>query len=487
MKVRTRFAPSPTGNLHIGGIRAALYPYALAKKNDGEFILRIEDTDQTRKVEKGEEKIMQDMENYGLEWDEFYRQSDRQDIYKEYAEKLVESKNAYYSFETKEELDNARQLAQDNKQVFRYRSPNRDMPLGEAKERVANGDSYVIRLKSPEEEELIFTDVVQGSMKFNTREVDDTVLLKSDGFPTYHLAVVVDDHLMEITHVLRGFGWIPSIPKHILIYRAFGWEMPVHGHMTDILNPDGKGKLSKRHGAVSANSFLERGYLPEAILNFLMLLGWSSPEARQHGKGEREFFSMEDFIEMFDLKDLNKSNQRFDPQKLDWFNQSYIQTLELDDLENRFTNWLKKYSDDKELKSQINEKGPDFLQEIIKLEHTRIKTLADLPESIKFFYEKPNKVDLLGLKKLKKLSKEQAHLVLSDYVTILEDEDLEKMSHDDWEVGLRKLADGYELKHGLVFMVLRVAITGSTATPPLFETMQILGKEEVLERIKTYL
>jgi len=373
MKVRTRFAPSPTGNLHIGGIRSALYPYALAKRHGGEFILRIEDTDQTRKVEGGEEQIKDVLKLFGLEWDEFYRQSDRKDIYKEYAEKLVESGNAYYSFETKAELEAARKLAEENKQVFRFRSPNREMPLEDARQKIAAGEDFVIRLKSPEADELEFEDAVQGKMKFNTRDVDDTVLLKSDGYPTYHLAVVVDDHLMGITHVLRGFGWIPSIPKHILIHKAFGWEMPVYAHLTDILNPDGKGKLSKRHGDVSAISFLEKGYLREAILNSLMLLGWSSPEERIHGEKERELFTLKEFVEIFELKDLNKSNQNFNPQKMIWFNQKYMQAISLDSLENKLNNWLKEYSTNEELKNQIIEKGPDYLQQILKIEQTRAK------------------------------------------------------------------------------------------------------------------
>lgn len=489
MKVRTRFAPSPTGSLHIGGIRSALYPYALARRHGGDFILRIEDTDQNRKVEGSEQEIQDVMTAYGLEWDEMYRQSERLDIYKEYAEKLIESGHAYYSFETKEELEEARSLAEANNQIFKFRSPNRDMPLDEARKRIESGEQYVIRLKTPESEELDFEDAVQGKMRFNTADIDDTILLKSDGFPTYHLAVVVDDKLMEITHVLRGFGWIPSIPKHILIHRAFGWDMPVYGHLTDILNPDGKGKLSKRSGAVAAQSFLNEGYLPEAVLNFLMLLGWSSPEERVHGETERELFTLEDFVEIFDLKDLNKSNQIFDRQKLQWFNKQYIHVLSDDALENRFLNWFKENSDDAQLKEMIVEKGPDYLQEILKLSKQRLTLLSDVPEQIIGFYRRPDKLAFSEVKQLKKIDEKELHLVLSDFLIYLEDqdEDLANWDHDQWEHQVREIADAYELKHGVAFMALRTAITRAIASPPLYETIEILGKKETTERIKEYL
>jgi glutamyl-tRNA synthetase len=488
MKVRTRFAPSPTGSLHIGGIRSALYPYALAKRFGGQFILRIEDTDQKRKVENGEQYIMDALKAYGLEWDEFYRQSDRLDIYKEYAQKLVDAGAAYYSFETKEQLEEARKLAAANKQIFQFRSPDRDLSAADARTRADKGESYVIRLKTPPDEDMQFEDAVQGKMSFNTRDIDDTVLLKSDGFPTYHLAVVVDDHLMEITHVLRGFGWIPSIPKHILIHRAFGWEMPVYGHLTDILNPDGKGKLSKRFGAVAALSFIEKGYLPEAVLNFLMLLGWSSPEARVHGEKERELFTLLEFVEIFDLKDLNKSNQRFDQVKLDWFNQKYLQNEDLDKLVVDFTTWLTNYGENEQLKKDIAEKGNDFLKQTLELVHERSKLLADLPVALGFFYARPPKADFAGSEKLKQVSADQVKTVLEKFSAELEKQaGIDTWGHEGWEQSVRTLADELTLKAGDAFMVLRMAMTGSEFSPPLFEAMVLLGKTEVLSRIKNCL
>lgn len=486
--VVTRFAPSPTGSLHIGGIRSALYPYALARKSGGKFILRIEDTDQKRKVEGGEKYIMDALKAYGLEWDELYRQSERLHIYQEHAEKLVELGHAYYSFETKEELTRARELAQANKQVFRYRSPDRDLSAKEARSKKQKGKSYVIRLKSPENEELTFEDAVQGKMKFNTADIDDTVLLKSDGYPTYHLAVVVDDKLMGVTHVLRGFGWIPSIPKHILIHRAFGWEMPVYAHLTDILNPDGHGKLSKRHGSVSALSFLEQGYLPEAVLNFLMLLGWSSPEQRVHGEKEREIFSLEEFVRLFDLKDLNKSNQRFNPQKLNWFNQQYILNTDSKVLLNKFLDWLQTYTENKELLKLIEAKGTEMLSQIIELIKPRIKLLSEVPEQLKQFYYFPEKVQFNSLKKLDKITEEQFKKVIVGFSSFWDKlkDDLSDLSQENWESQVRGLAEELGIKAGDAFMCIRVASMGSEVSPPLLESLRLLGKAEINKRLKIY-
>lgn len=486
--VVTRFAPSPTGNLHIGGIRSALYPFALAKRFGGKFILRIEDTDQTRKVMDGDQAIMNDLKEYGLEWDELYYQSQRVEIYQKYAKQLVEQGSAFYSFETKQQLAEARKLAELNKQPFRYRSPDRDLPLATAQKRVDEGESYVIRLKTPDDEELHYKDLVQGSMRFNTKEVDDTVLLKSDGFPTYHLAVVVDDHLMGVTHVLRGFGWIPSIPKHILIYRAFGWQMPFHGHLTDILNPDGKGKLSKRFGAVSAKSFVEQGYLTEAVLNYLMLLGWSSPEKRVHGEKEREIFSLKDFIEIFDLKDLNKSNQKFDPAKLLWFNQQYMHAMPIDQFQNRFLEWLKIFGNNASLQELIVEKGPDYLQQALILTKDRVQIFLQLPDMIELFYKRPTQINYTDVKQLKDLTAKDAKLIVEDFVNQLDGQNsMQDWPHEEWEAAVRNIANRYEFKHGAVFMLLRLVVTGTQFSPPLYELMVLLGKDEVLKRLRNFL
>jgi glutamyl-tRNA synthetase len=291
---------------------------------------------------------------------------------------------------------------------------------------------------------------------------------------------------MEITHVLRGFGWIPSIPKHILIHRAFGWEMPVYGHLTDILNPDGKGKLSKRFGAVAAMSFLEKGYLPEAVLNFLMLLGWSSPLERVHGEKERELFSLQEFVEIFDLKDLNKSNQRFDQQKLDWFNQKYIMQSDPGKLAEYFVSWLGLYSKDTAFNSAVKEKGTDYLQKVLALVQQRSRFLAEIPPAVKFLYVDPGKQDYSAYKKLSGVTPEQVTGLLNSFIEVLSGkaEDFSDFPHEEWEALVRAEADKLGLKAGDAFMVLRAGVAGSEISPPLYEAMQLLGKTEVLKRLQ---
>lgn len=486
-EVRVRFAPSPTGSLHIGGIRTALYCYAMAKKNDGTFIVRMEDTDQNRFVEGAEEDVYEMLEAYGLKEDERYKQSERLSIYKKYAEKLIEKGDAYYCFSTKEEIDSARKIAQENKEVFKFRSPHRDLSVEEAQKRIEEGEKYVIRQKVPMDTEVEFEDGLQGKMKFNTNDIDDTVLLKSDGFPTYHLAVVVDDHLMEISHVFRGVEWIPSIPKHVLLYKSFGWDLPEFYHLTVILDPSG-GKLSKRKGTVAAREFLKEGYLPAAVLNFLMFLGWSPPLKREHGKKERELFTLEEFIEMFDLKDLNKSSPVFNREKLIWFNKQYLQIISDDELNLKFTGWMLEYGLDKELEAAIIKRGPDFLNNILGLIKDRISIFSEIPESIELFYKDIKKVDLGEMKKLKKADPENLQKALKDYydLTAQDDGKFIKLDHEAWEKEVRALADKHDLKHGHLFMAVRAAVTGSMISPPLFETIQILGVEETVNRLKKH-
>lgn len=487
-KVRTRFAPSPTGSLHIGGVRTALYAYALARKHGGEYDVRIEDTDQSRLVEGSEQELLATLINYGLEHDAVFKQSERLDLYKKFAEQLIEQGDAYYCFASAEEIKKSRELAEQNKQHFKFVSPYRDMDPQEAKAKVDSGAKYVIRQRIPRGETVEFEDAIQGKMQFETDELDDTVLLKSDGFPTYHLAVVVDDHDMEISHVFRGVEWIPSIPKHVLLYKSFGWEIPVHAHLPVILDPDG-GKLSKRKGTVSAEGFLKEGYLPEAMLNFLMLQGWSAPMERVHGEREREVFSLTDFVEMFELKDINKSSGIFNRDKLIWFNHQYISAMSLDELSNRFTTWLDEYADAPQLEKQIIEKGPDFLQEIIKLEQSRIKLLSELPDRMALFYQRGEKQDLTTIKQLKKVDAKTLDLFLSDFLEIINkhEEDLSDWSHEAWEADVRNLATSYKIKAGEGFMALRIAVTDTTISPPLYETMQLFGKDETVSRIKRYL
>lgn len=484
--VVTRFAPSPTGSLHIGGIRTALFAYALARRHNGRFFLRIEDTDQNRFVEGAEAEIEEMLDIYGLSYDEKFKQSERLEVYKQEAEKLIEQGDAYYCFATKQEIDEMRAKAQEQKKTFIFRSPYRDMPLAEARTRIANGEKYVIRQKLPENHVVVFDDGVQGKMSFNTNDIDETVLLKSDGFPTYHLAVVVDDHLMGVTHVFRGVEWLPSVPKHVMLYRAFGYTMPVIAHLPVILDPDG-GKLSKRKGSVSARGFLEEGYLPEAVLNFLMLLGWSAPLNYEHGEKERELFSLQEFVDLFDMKDVNKASPVFNREKLIWFNQKYIQSLTPDLLTLKFSNWLQKYGKDEQLKDMIIKGGPDYLQKILTLEQSRTHIFSELEQLLPPFYRHEGKANLLDSKQTKNMELDTIKQFLKDMALFIESHTLDKISHELWESFVREYADKRELKAGALFMSLRLAVLETPFSPPLFEVMGILGEKEVLNRIRKYI
>jgi glutamyl-tRNA synthetase len=319
--IRTRIAPSPTGeDIHIGNLYTAYINWAFARKHDGKFIIRIEDTDRTRYVEGAEQKILQTIKDYGLDYDESvdkkgpyapYRQSERLNIYKKYAEELIEKGKAYYCTCSKERLDEVRKKMIAEKKVPKYDKYCLNRQEEVTKE-IETGSSYVIRLNVPENFEVIFNDIIRGEIKINTNNIDDQVLMKSDGFPTYHLAVVIDDHLMEISHVIRAEEWISSTPKHILLYQAFGWKLPLFAHLPILRNPD-KTKLSKRKNPVWASWYLEQGYLPDAILNYLALMGWSHPE-------EKEIFDKEEFIKVFSLERVSPVGPAFDPKKLEWMN-----------------------------------------------------------------------------------------------------------------------------------------------------------------------
>lgn len=473
-----------------------MYAYALAKRHNGQFILRVEDTDRNRFVEGAEDNIFEMMEAYNLEPDESsrhggdkgpYRQSDRLDLYKKYAEQLVEQGDAYYSFETKEELEEARRVAEENNERFAFRSKYRTLSLEEAKQKVEDGETYVIRQRMPDSEDIVFEDALQGTMKFNTDEVDEGILLKSDGFPTYHLAVVVDDHLMEVSHVFRGVEWIPSIPKHVLLYKAFGWEQPEFVHLSVILDQGG-GKLSKRKGSVAADEFIKEGYLAEAILNFLMLLGWSSPEERLHGEAEREFFGLDDFVELFDISDLNKSSPVFNRDKLIWFNQQYLQQMTPDGFENAFLGWFARHGEDSDLKQALADAGPDMVQKVLLLEQNRVKLLSEIPAAIGFYFKQPEKVDPSTVKQLKKLSQEQLTGVYQAFLEELDKQDsVSAWGHEAWEAFVREAAEKLDVKAGAAFMALRIAVTGSPFSPPLFEVMEILQKDTIKTRINMYL
>lgn len=486
--VRTRFAPSPTGFLHIGAIRTVLYCLAMARKNNGKFIVRVEDTDRNRYVPESVDQIFEILRLYGLEPNESikhggdfgpYMQSERLELYQERAHELVEKGFAYYCFLTPEETKSL----QDEfmKQNKRFRSPYRDASYKESLERVNNGEKYVVRLRVPEDREITYTDGVQGTMKFHTDEVSENILLKQDGFPTYHLAVAIDDHAMKISHVFRGFEWIPSIPVQVLTYEAFGWNMPQHYHLSVILDPEG-GKLSKRKGNTAANAFLEAGYLPEAINNFVMLLGWSAPIEREHGEKENELFSLEEFIQMFDVKDLNKSNPVFDDKKLEWFNKKYIINLDISEFKGRLIKWIELYDSENELANIVNE--DPGLEKKLKLIQERSKTLKDAFESIHFFYVVPKDIDW-KIKQLKRV-KDKIQDIKAEVKNAIEglDDDTLNWAHEEWEQSMRAIGDEIDVKHGDIFMVLRVSVCGQPFSPPLFETLQILGKKEVLKRLK---
>jgi len=468
MKVRTRIAPSPTGEYHIGHIRTVLYNYALAKKCKGQFILRIEDTDRTRYVPGAEKMIMEVIREYGLSWDEGpdvggpvgpYVQTERLEIYKKHLNELIEKGQAYYCFCTPERLEKMRKQQKRNKQVPKYDRACLSLSSGEVKKRLEGGVPYVVRLKIPDNELITFNDVIRGEVKIQSSEVDDQILLKSDGIPTYQFAVVVDDHLMNITHVLRGEEWIPSMPKQVLLYRFFGWEMPLFAHLTVFLDPSGKGKMSKRRGSVSAQSFLDQGYLPEALLNFLMLLGWNPGT-------EREFFTLDEFVQEFSLENLHKKSPIFDQNKLDFFNSHYIRE-----------------KTDKELALALRPFVPDLKEEILikvaPLIKERIKKLSEAKDLLAFLSQPVDypKESLLvkGLTsdtalQMLKVTQEAVRENGVENTSLLQTVLLDQIKKNKWNTGI-------------FFMVVRVAICGRPITPPILESLPFLGKEETLNRM----
>lgn len=461
--IRTRIAPSPTGeDIHIGNLYTAYINWAFARKHKGKFIIRIEDTDRTRYVEGAEQTILQTITAYGLDYDESvnkdgpfkpYRQSERLEIYKKYAEELIEKGKAYYCTCTKERLDEVRKKMIAEKQVPKY-DKYCISRQEEVKKEIEKGLQYVIRLDVPENKEVVFQDVIRGEIKINTNNIDDQVLMKSDGFPTYHLAVVIDDHLMEISHVIRAEEWISSTPKHIMLYEAFGWELPIFAHLPILRNPD-KTKLSKRKNPVWASWYLEKGYLPDAILNYLALMGWSHPE-------EKEIFDKEEFIKVFSLERVSPVGPAFDPRKLEWMNGQYIMKLTDEELAQKLADFYK----DKKLEKS-------FIKKTVPLIKERIKVLSDYYPLISFLLEKPTEYEL-------DLSNEKEMFTA---VT----KSLSSISHWNAEtIGANMVETAKELgiSNSKFFMNLRVAISGRKITPPLNESMEILGKEESIARIQ---
>jgi glutamyl-tRNA synthetase len=499
-ETRVRFAPSPTGPLHIGGVRTALYNYLLARKNNGKMILRIEDTDQGRFVPGAEEYIIESLSWCGIEFDEGvhvggpyapYRQSERQDYYVKYVNQLLESGHAYYAFDTPEELEALRKEAEALKAPpFQYDVVTRNrlrnslvMNNEEVKELMTGHTSYVIRMKIPENETISLQDIIRGTVEVESNLLDDKVLFKSDGMPTYHLANVVDDYLMKITHVIRGEEWLPSAPLHVLLYRAFGWEsvMPEFAHLPLLLKPDGKGKLSKRDGdrlgfpvfplqwndpasGEISSGYRESGYLPDAFINMLAMLGWN-PGTTQ------EIFNMPELIDAFSLDRVSKSGAKFDADKAKWFNHQYLQIQSVNDLAKLLLPFLS------EKGIQVDESR---LIKIIPLVTERANLIPELWDQMAFFFFRPMSYDE---QLIKKRWKPETSGWLIEIVSLIENTDKNKAEE------LSLLVKGYieenQLNMGAIMLPLRIALVGSAMGPDLFVIMEILGKDETILRIKS--
>ena len=459
--VRTRIAPSPTGqDLHIGNAYTALINYVMAKKYKGQFIIRIEDTDQTRLVEGSEVRILKSLEWLGIPHDEGpdiggpytpYRQSDRLPIYKKYAEELVEKGHAYYCFCTGTRLEEMRKTQEENHQPPMYDGLCKKIPLSEAKERVAKGEKYVIRLNVPDVGTTTFHDLIRGDISFENNLIDDQVLLKSDGFPTYHLGVVVDDHIMQITHIIRGEEWISSTPKHILLYQFFGWELPNIAHVSVLRNPD-KSKLSKRKNPVWVSDYRAKGFLPEALKNYMGTMAWSFKE--------KELFTVDEMIEKFEMADVQTTAPVFDQEKLRWMNGEYIRKMDETELIEKI----------RAFDATVPKDSDDLMKKILPLIKERMKTLGEFETLADFFFVRATKFERPVDKKL-----------LAVAVGVLTAES--NWTHDAMEKTIRDAADKAGMKARDVFMELRLAITGKTVGPPLLESLELLGKEETLARL----
>jgi glutamyl-tRNA synthetase len=490
--VRVRFAPSPTGGLHIGGVRTALFNYLFAKKNNGAFYLRIEDTDQTRFVEGAEAYILEALEWLGISPDETvgknekfgpYRQSERKAIYKEYADKLIENGWAYYAFDTAESLEAHRKHHEANGKTFIYNWHNREkldtslvISKEETAKRIEKGDAFVIRFKTPVNEILELKDIIRGDIKFDTNLLDDKVLFKSDGMPTYHLANIVDDHLMETSHVIRGEEWLPSLPLHSLLYRAFGWEAPEFAHLPLILKPVGNGKLSKRDGdklgfpvfplawkTAEGNSlgYRDQGFFPEAVLNFLALLGWNDGT-------DKELFSLEELVEAFDLNRIHKSGAKFDPEKNKWFNHQYLITKDDAELAEMF-------------KVELENKGISTdldITRVVGLVKERANFVNELWDLSDYFFEAPTSYD----EKASKNWKDETPALMEK--VIVELNKIEDFTSQNIETLLKEWMTTNEIGMGKVMQPLRLSLVGALKGPHLFDIIEMIEKKESIKRIE---
>jgi len=479
--VRTRFAPSPTGRMHLGSARSALYPFLLARRTGGTFILRIEDTDQKRFVPGAEQELIDGLHWLGINYDEGpdvggpcapYRQTERRKLYHEYAWKLVERGHAFPCFCTPDRLEKIRQQQMKNRQNPRYDGTCRNLHQDDGRRRTDSGEKFVIRFKMPKEGSITTTDLLRGPSTTENSALDDTVLLKSDGLPTYHLAAMLDDHLMEITHVIRGSEWLPSLPLHAHIIRAFGWEQPQFIHLSVFLKPSGKGKMSKREAAqaiqdgysIFVGDMQGLGYIPEGVLNWIALMGW--------GVSEGDVLTLDDMITRFDIHNLTPSPAAINFAKLDHFNATHIRLLQADDLAVR----IKPYF----LREGLAVEDAKLMR-IIPLIRERLVTLDDCLLFAAWFFKdtvEPNPAELVA----KNLTIDQSAEIARRALEILEA--LPDLTPATVEPPLRSLVEQLGLSPNQVFGILRTAVTGQTVSPPLFESMEIVGKEKVLERVK---
>jgi glutamyl-tRNA synthetase len=479
--IRVRFAPSPTGHMHLGSARTALYDYLIAKKTGGKFILRIEDTDRKRFVEGAEQEIMQGMNWLGIEWNEGpdkggdygpYRQSERREIYLDYGRQLIDLGMAYYCFCSPERLEKVKQQKQANKQLPHYDGTCRDIPLELAEKRVKNGEPHVIRFKSPHEGSTIINDFIRGEITIENRNVDDFILMKSDGWALYHLAATVDDHLMNITHVIRGSEWLSTFPLHSLIHRAFGWKEPVWVHLSVFLKPSGKGKMSKRDAAdlikdghsIFIKDLKGLGYTPEGVVNWIALMGWSFDD-------HTEFFTLDDLVDKFTLDHLNPSPAAINFAKLDYFNKEHIKSISSVELAKR-------------IRPFFIDRGYDvddhILEKIAPIIKERITTLDDAVDISSFFFKNDFlydverlKIEGLTIPETIKIGKE----ILNELIKFTD------MEIQSAEFAMQSLLEKLNLTPKQVFTFMREAISAQRVTPPLFESMAILEKDEVIQRI----
>jgi len=479
MDVRVRYAPSPTGLQHIGGVRTALFNYFFARSMGGKFILRVEDTDRERFSEESLKDLYDTLEWLGIKWDEGpekggdfgpYVQSERSELYKKYANQLVDEGKAYHCFCTSERLTELREVQKKEKKNYGYDRHCRDLSKEEVDKKMGEGLKSVIRLKIPLEGKTSFDDLILGTVTRKNKDISpDPVLLKSDGFPTYHLANVVDDHLMEITHILRAQEWIPSGAMHVLLYKAFGWEPPLYCHLPMVMGKDGQ-KLSKRHGSTSVIDFRKRGYLPEAIINYVTMVGWAYDDSR-------EFFTKEELEKLFSLEKINKAPGVFDYKKLEWFNGQYIRQKSEAELIEEVLPYLK---NDGIVSKDVTDHEMKIIKNMMSLMTERLHFMSDISELSRFLFKDISKYTLADLIP-KKMDFAGTIRALEGARGLVKD--FESRSDEENEELFRKKSEEVKIKLGSMLMPLRVAISGSKVSPPIFGSLRLLGEEKALERI----